>query len=64
MNARTIAGVERERESETHRESCISKKQKNRIVQQPDTHTHTLWSLENERGISFYALLKLYIRDG
>ena len=28
------------------------------------THTHTLWSLENERGISFYALLKLYIRDG
>ena len=62
MNARTIAGVERERERERERESCISKKQKNRIVQQPDTHT--LWSLENERGISFYALLKLYIRDG
>ena len=37
MNARTIAGVERERERE--RESCISKKQKNRIVQQPDTIT-------------------------
>ncbi len=28
------------------------------------THTHTLCLLENERGISFYALLKLYIRDG
>ena len=39
MNARTIAGVERERERERERESCISKKQKNRIVQQPDTHT-------------------------
>ena len=38
MNARTIAGVERERERERERESCISKKQKNRIVQQPDTH--------------------------
>ena len=28
------------------------------------THTHTICLLENERGISFYALLKLYIRDG
>ena len=28
------------------------------------THTHTLCSLKNKRGIRFYALLKLYIRDG
>ena len=28
------------------------------------THTHTLCLLKNKRGINFYALLKLYIRDG
>ena len=28
------------------------------------THTHTICSLEDKKGINFYALLKLYVRDG
>ena len=56
--AKTLAGVERERE----RESYNSRKQKSRIVQHSDTHT--ICSLEDKKGINFYALLKLYARDG
>ncbi len=71
MNARTIAGVERERERERERESCISKKQKNRIVQQPDTITlqNKNWAkrknnIGNKAGILQYALLNIHARDG
>ena len=54
--AKTFAGVERGRERATILENV-----KTELL---GTLTHTLCSLENKPSISFYALLKLYARDG
>ena len=48
--------VERERERAT-----ILENGKAELLR---TRTHTLCSLENKPSINFYALLKLYARDG
>ena len=55
-NAKSLAGVERGRERATILENV-----KTELL---GTLTHTLCSLENKPSISFYALLKLYARDG
>ena len=55
-NAKSFAGVERGRERATILENV-----KTELL---GTLTHTLCSLENKPSISFYALLKLYARDG
>ena len=50
--------VERERERER---ATILENGKAELLR---TRTHTLCSLENKPSINFYALLKLYARDG
>ena len=57
-NAKSLAGVERERGRER---ATILENVKTELL---GTLTHTLCSLENKPSISFYALLKLYARDG
>ena len=52
--------VERERERERERATILE----NGKAELLRTRTHTLCSLENKPSINFYALLKLYIRDG
>ena len=51
-NAKYLAGVER---------ATILENGKAELLR---TRTHTLCSLENKLSINFYALLKLYARDG
>jgi len=59
-NAKCLAGVERERERERERATILE----NGKAELLRTRTHTLCSLENKPSINFYALLKLYARDG